>query len=246
MRPWLAAWTAWRRPGVQRDSAGKIVGWSGFGNLSAYSARLVLQSVSDVTPQEIDYSKAASVTKSDIMQLPNPGAGLAGDPVDAAHAAAKAFGVGNQAGDQIERAAAAFGKKNEHNGVIVNFRIANEVPKNEGAKGTQDSPDGVLYNCTFNMDRLMGDALSRAIVHSGTLVAEIRNPQPEMQGDGLYEMEFRAWATTSFSAVAMAQKTLTVYGGILLFNSAWGPDERSAKLGDALKALLVGEGLTVQ
>jgi hypothetical protein len=59
-------------------------------------------------------------------------------------------------------------------------------------------------------------------------------------------MEYRAWATTSFDAVATGQKTLTIYGGILLFNSAWGPDERSAKLGDALKTLLAGEGLTAQ
>jgi hypothetical protein len=234
------------KAGVQRDGAGKIVGWSGFGNLSAYSARLVLQSVSDVTPQEIDYSKAAAITKSDLMEIPTPGAGPAPDPVETAHSAARAFGAGNPAGDQIERAAAAFGKPNEHNGVVVSFKTANEVPKNEGAKGTQDSPDGVLYNCTFNMDRLPGDALAKATVHSGSLVAGIRNPTAEMQGDGLYEMEYRAWATVSFAAVATAQKTLTIYGGILLFNSAWGSDERSAKLGDALKTALAGEGLTAQ
>jgi hypothetical protein len=234
------------KAGVRRDGAGKIVGWSGFGNVSAYSARLVLQSVSDVVPQEIDYSKAAAITKSDVMEIPNPGAGPAPDPVDLAHAAAKAFGAGNPAGDQIERAAAAFGKPSEHNGVMVSFKTANEVPKNEGAKGSQDSPDGVLYNCFFNQDRLPGDALSRAIVHNGTLVAEVRNPTSEMQGDGLYEMEYRAWATTSFSGVAMGQKTLTIYGGVLLFNSAWVGDERTTKLGDALKTLLAGEGLTAQ
>ncbi len=234
------------KAGVNRNSAGKIVGWSGFGNLSAYSARLVLQSVSDVTPQEIDYSKAAATTKADVVELPGPGAGPAPDPVANAHTAAKAFGSGNPAGDQIERAAAAFGKPNEHNGVVISFKPANEVPKLEGAKGGQDSPDGVLYNCTFNQDRLPGDALSRAIVHSGTLVAAIRNPTPETQGDGLYEMEYRAWATTSFSAVAAAQKTLTVYGGIVLFNSAWTGEERASLLGDALKNVLTYEGLTAQ
>jgi len=234
------------KAGVQRDSAGKIVGWSGFGNLSAYSARLVLQSVSDVTPKEIDYSKAAAATKADTVELPGPGTGPAPDPIVTAHAAAKAFGAGNPAGDQIERAASAFPKPNEHNGVVISSKTVNEVPKGEGAKGTQDSPDGVLYNCSFNQDRLPGDALARAMVHSGTLVAEIRNPTQDMQGDGLYEMEYRAWATTSFDTVAMAQKTLTIYGGILLFNSAWAPEERTAKLGDALKEAISGEGLTAQ
>jgi len=51
--------------GVRRDAAGKIVGVSGFGNLNLYKARLVLQSVSDVTPKEIDYSKTLAVTKED-------------------------------------------------------------------------------------------------------------------------------------------------------------------------------------
>ena len=51
--------------GVRRDAAGKIVGVSGFGNLNGYKARLVLQSVSEVTPQEADYTKSDAITKSD-------------------------------------------------------------------------------------------------------------------------------------------------------------------------------------
>lgn len=58
--------------GLKRDSAGKIVSISGFGNLNAYSARLVLESVSDVTAQEIDYSKAGALKPAQ----PNPGLAL--------------------------------------------------------------------------------------------------------------------------------------------------------------------------
>ena len=47
---------------LKRD-AGKIVGFGGFGNMNAYPARLVLQSVSNVTSKEIDYSKAEAITK---------------------------------------------------------------------------------------------------------------------------------------------------------------------------------------
>jgi hypothetical protein len=225
------------KAGVQRDSAGKIVSWSGFGNLSAYTARLVLQSVADVTPQEIDYSKAAAATKNDVLDLT-----ASGDPVAAAHQGAKAFGAGNAAGDQIERAAAAFGKP----GVIVITKTANEVPKLEGSKGSQDSPDGVLYNCSFNSDRLLGDSMSKAIVHQGTLIASVRSPLSNTENDGLFEMEYRAWATTSFSAVATAQKTLTIYGGYIVWNNAWPVADRAKLLDEALKGALAGEGLVMQ
>ena len=229
------------KAGLHRDSAGKVLDWSGFGNLSAYSARLVLQSVSEVTPQEIDYSKALAATKGDFLDT-----SVSGDPVLAAHLGAKAFGAGNPAGDQIEKAAAAFGKKGEENGVSIVSRIANEVPRAEGTKGAQESSDGVLFNCTFNRDRLQGDALTRAIVHSGALVGELRNPLPGTENDGLFEMEYRAWATTSFSAVAVGQKTMAISGGYVLWNMAWPPAERTKLLDEALKASLLGEGLTVQ
>lgn len=229
------------KAGVQRDSTGKIVGWSGFGNLSAYSARLVLQSVSDVTPQEIDYSKAAAASKGDFADTT-----VSGDPVAAAHMAAKMFGAGNPAGDQIERAAAAFGKAGDHNGVVVGFKIPNEVPKLEGSKSSLDSSDGVQFNCTLVQDRLLGDALTRAIVHTGSLVAQVRSPLPGTENDGLYENEYRAWATTSFSAVAASQKTLTIYGGFLLWNIAWPAADRTQLLDTTLKSALAGEGLTLQ
>src|ERR1019366_9226899 len=50
------------QPALRRDAAGKIVDIAGFGNLNAYPVRLVLQSVSDVAPHEIDYSKVAAIT----------------------------------------------------------------------------------------------------------------------------------------------------------------------------------------
>jgi hypothetical protein len=226
---------------VRRDSTGKIIGWTGFGNLNAYSARLVLQSVSDVAPEAIDYSKAAAATKGDFADP-----SVSGDPVAAAHMGAKVFGAGNPAGDQIERAAAVFGKPNEKNGVVIGFGISSEVPKNEGMKSDQDSPDGVIYNCTFYSDRLKGDAMTRAIVHTGTLVAQLRNPLPGTENDGLFELEYRAWGVTSFSAVAINQKTLTTYGGHVLWNNAWPPADRTKMLDDALKSALAGEGLSMQ
>ena len=46
--------------GLTRDSGGTVTGISGFGNLNRYSARLVLQSVSEISSQEIDYAKGGT------------------------------------------------------------------------------------------------------------------------------------------------------------------------------------------
>jgi hypothetical protein len=224
------------KSGVTRDASGKIVNWSGFGNLSAYRSRLVLQSVSDVTPQELDYSKAAAETKADFTSVM-----ATQDAVVSALAAAKAFGAGNPAGAQIQRAADVFPKPHEPNGINIIFGAGNEVPKKEGSKGTAESSDGILYNCIFNFDRLQGEALNRATVHSGALVASIRNPLPEEKLDGLYEMEYRAWTATIFQAVIVGQKTLTTNGGYVMWDSAWPSDSRVKMLDEEVKSYIGDE-----
>ena len=202
--------------GLTRDKTGKIVGISGFGNLNAYSARLVLQSVSEVTPQEIDYSKVASIIKAD-PTLDSGGS----KPVAEAHKAATAFGPGNPLGNQIERAANAFGKEGDNNGVEIAFGGVNEASARSEQKGERNSPDGVLFNCIFDSSRLKGDALSRAIVHMGQHVADLRSPAAGAENAHLYELEFQAWGTTTFSAIGGRQKTFTLPGGYLVWNADW-------------------------
>lgn len=219
--------------GLVRDSAGKYVGLSGFGNLNRYTARLVLQSVSDVSPVEIDYSKAAALTKSD-SQRESPG----GDPVAAAHQIARAFGPGSKAAEQVERSAAAFGKEGDDNGVEVGFGNPNEVPKNDEIKGESNSPDGLLFNCTFDMDRLKGDALTRAISHFGTHVADIRESKSSAPEEDPYQLEYRAWLTTVLSAVGSRQKTLTIPGGYLAWDEAWPPADRNRMADEAISKFL--------
>src|SRR5262249_24799856 len=143
--------------GVVRDGSGKIVGVHGYGNLNLYQARLVLQTVSDISAHEIDYSKVINATKGDSTRESS-----GGDPVAAAHQAARAFDANSQAAKQVERAAAAYGNPGDDNGVEVGFGIPNELSRSDGLKGTSDSPDGLLLNCTFDMDRLKGEALARA------------------------------------------------------------------------------------
>jgi len=219
-----------KEAGVVRDASGKLTGVNGFGNLNLYRARLVLQGVSDVTPHEIDYSKVSSATKDD-----SPRDSASGDPVATAHQAAHAFGPDSPAGKQVERAAAAYGKEGEDNGVQVGFGTANEVSKSDGAKGDKDSPDGLLLYCTFDMDRLKGDALARAIAHIGTHVADLRD---RSSSSAAYDLEYRAWQTTVLNAVAFQQKTLTAPGGYLLWNAAWPASDRSKMVDDGIANLL--------
>jgi hypothetical protein len=219
-----------KETGVIRDEAGKFVAANGFGNMNRYRARLVLQSVADVTGQEIDYKKSAVATKDD-----NARESSGGDPVAAAHQTARAFSAGNPAAEQVEQAAAAYGKPGEDNGVVIGFGISNEIPQNDGGKGDRNSPDGLLLNCSFDMDRLKGDALVRAISHIGTHIADIRGSRSSLNP---FQAEQHAWQTTVLSAVASGQKTLTLAGGYVVWNSAWAPADRNKMMDEAISSFL--------
>ena len=222
-----------KQAGIVRDSSGRPIGVNGFGNLNLYRARLVVQSVSDISSSEIDYSAVRLAAKG---ETPHESAG--GDPVAAAHQAARAFNPGSQAAKQVERAAAAYGEPGEDNGVEVGFGISNEVSKGDGLKGSNDSPDGLLFNCTFDADRLKGEALSWAIAHVGTHIADLRDPHLNVAEANAYELESRAWQTTVLSAVATQQKTLAAPGGYLMWNSAWPTADRSKMVDEGIAAFL--------
>lgn len=210
-----------KEAGVVRDKDGKFVAVNGFGNLNRYTTRLVLQSVSEVSPQEIDYSKNAVPGKSDSQESQGV------DPVAAAHQTASAFPANSTAANQVERAAAAFGKEGDDNGVEVGFGSANEVSKGEGGKGNHNSPDGLLFNCVFDADRLKGEALTITISHIGTHIADIRDPHQASNGHNFLQLEDRAWETSVLTAIGNRKKTLTLPGGYLVWNAAWPEADRS-------------------
>jgi hypothetical protein len=220
-------------PALQRDASGKISAISGFGNLNAWSTRLVLQSVSDIAPHEIDYSKVTAITKSEA----NTEAG--GDSTAAVHTFAKAFGANNALGNQVERAAAAFGKPGDDNGVNVGFSGMNEASPRLEQKSDHASPDGVLYHCTFDSNRLKGNAMAFAVAHVGEHIADLRDTQNAPAT--LYSLENRAWVTTALAAVGARQKTLTTPGGYMIWNAAWPPADINKLSSDALGEFLKNE-----
>jgi hypothetical protein len=223
---------------LQIDKAGKIVSIGGFGNLNAYSARLVLQSVSDVSTQEIDYSKSAAVTKGETLTD-----AAVTDPVAEAHKVAAVFGAGNALGARIERASAAFGKENDHNGVMLSFGNGNQATAKDEGKADQDSPDGILYNCKMNMDRLKGSALSIAIAYAGTAIADLRDPQKAAGYAGTYDVAYYAWQTAALGAIGNRLKTLTLPGGYIIWNRGWAAADQDSSLDNGINGFLVGEEL---
>jgi len=227
---------------IKRDASNKIVGFGGFGNMNAYPARLVLESVSDVSPKEIDYSKTDAITKGDSALTPPPGAGGGGefdDPYATAERIAAHVGD-NPAGQQAQKAIAQFPKNKEQNGVSVMHGVGNEVPPDQG---TKDSPDGVLYNCVANPDRLQGKAMVFALFHIGQHVADLRSPKPDAADAPLLINENDAWVVTSIGAIVGGQKYLTLPGGYLFWNAAWPAAQRDDMMESALKDYLSNEAL---
>ena len=244
---------------VKRDASGKIVGLGGFGNMNAYPARLVLESVSNVTPKEIDYSKTDAITKGDATSDNAAYVNSMGGGADASRAQA-GFGGGPDIDDPFaasmriashmaapfadmgQKAVAVFPKSSkEQNGVSVVFGVGNEVtPEEPGAK---DSPDGILYNCALYRDHLHGTAIVMALFHVGQHVVDLRSPKAGSEDAPLYINENDAWVVTSVAAIVGGQKYLTLPGGYLFWNIAWTPDERNDKMEGALKDFLSNEAL---
>jgi hypothetical protein len=206
--------------GLIRDSSGKVTGLGGFGNLNRYNARLVLQSVSEISSQEIDYAKGGAAASDDTAS------------------ASRSFTPGAPTADQVKRAADAFGAPGTDNGVSVGFSGANEIPKDDTAKASANSPDGLLFNVTFDGERLKGPAMEVAMSHVGTHIADIRSPQIEISNLSVYGAEFRAWQTSVLSAAAAKVKTLTLPGGYVIYSQSGANSDLGKNAYDGISGFL--------
>jgi hypothetical protein len=251
---------------LKRDAAGKIVGFGGFGNMNVYPARLVLESVADVTPKEIDYSKNDSETQGATTggngaDTYGGGAGCGGagctatgggngidlnGAIAAAQKAATALTDGPPKEAAI-RASAVYGKGGDHStGVFAANGLSNEASPQNEELGTKDSPDGVLFNCTFNSDRLQGDSLTKAVMHMGEHVSELRSPAAGNEAAPPYALESDGWVVTAVSAVVSGQKFLSLPGGYVIWDINWPAADRNTKMADSLKEFLVNEAMLSQ
>jgi hypothetical protein len=227
---------------VRREN-GKIVSLGGFGNANAYTARLVIQSVADVTPKEIDYSRIDSITKQERSQMqPQPEQASYSDPLSTAQKLAGGLAPSPMT-TQIQKDINVLGKPKESNGVVVGFSPVNEISAGADAPAAKDSPDGVQYNCMFNRDRLPDQELSMALLHLAQHISDIRDPQPGDDDAPLYIEENNAWAVTATMAVAAGEKYLTLPGGYLMWDASWPDADKVNNMVTALDDFLGKESL---
>lgn len=231
---------------VQRDAKGKITGLGGFGNLNAYPARLVLESVTDVAPKEIDYSASnAAVKKAESASSGGP-AGVQdqsdSDPIATAQKLTARM-AGSPIGTQMQTDVALLPKDKQQNGVNLMYGPVDEVSPTEGTPTATDTPDGVVFNCTFNRDRLPGVELSMALMHAAQEVSDTRNPSAGNEAAPPYILESNAWAVTASMAVANGEKFLILPGGYVLWNSTWADGDKVNNMTAALNDYLTKEAM---
>ncbi len=222
---------------LKRDASGKLIGFGGFGNMNAYPARLVLQSVSSPEKKEVDFSDSDKTMQN---AQPEQYAGDSGHDPIAAVQKTTAAGGDDPGSAAAKKDALAYGKPGEQNGVNVNFSAANEASSE--AVGTLDSPDGVIYNCTFNMDRLHGNALSVALVHMGQHINDLRSMTSDEYAPA-YGLEYNAWVVTLSTAVNAGYRYVTLPGGAVFFAISWPAADRTSKMDAALTSFLSKEAL---
>jgi hypothetical protein len=227
---------------VHREK-GKIVGLGGFGNANAYAARLVIQSVSDVTPKEIDYSRIDSITRQESSQPPAQRQQTqSSDPLSAAQKLAGSLAP-SPVTTQIQKDIDLLGKHKESNGVVIGFGAMDEASASADSPAAKDTPDGVQYNCTFNRDRLPDQELSMALLHLAQHISDIRDPQPGNDDEPLYIAENNAWAVTATMAVAAGERFLTLPGGYLMWDASWPDADKVDNMVSALDDFLSKEAL---
>lgn len=221
---------------LKRDTSGHIVEIGGFGHLNMYKTRLVLQSVTGVTAKEIDYAfKLRGVTTE---ALDNDGPA---DAISGMKQAEKNFGATTPSGALIRRAIDAFGKPGDDNGVMVSPGWTNEANAKREGVSTSSSPDGVLYYCLFDMNRLKGVSLSVAIAFDGAMIADMRSSDARVASASVYELEARAYNVELMTAVAFGAKAFVLPGGTVYWNNAWPANDRGTNLQNAIFSYLADQ-----
>jgi hypothetical protein len=228
-------------PSLKRDKDGKITDFGGFGNMNAYPARLVLQSVSEITPKEVDFSKQDEAYKGERGGFGGPPQSGMFDAVAAAQALAGGM-AGMPAGDTVKKDVAMFPKSGDHNGVVISYNPTNELPKEEVS--TKDAPDGVQYNLFMNLDRLDTEGQKLTIIHAGHHIADLKTPAPGSEGAPMFVGEYNAWTMTVLGAAMDNQKTLGLPGGYLAWNGTWPQGERNDNIDKGLRDFLTASGLS--
>ena len=149
---------------------------------NAYPARLVLESVADVTPKPVDYSASDAILKKDKTSQGPDNNRESGpteeDPISDAQKLAAGL-AGSPVVTQIQADLTLLPQGKKPGEINISYGRSNEVSANDRAPSAADSSDGVLYNCTFDRDRLSEPALTLALMHMAQHAADARTVRPQ-------------------------------------------------------------------
>ena len=228
---------------IVHDGTGKIASFGGFGNMNAYPARLVLQSVSDLAPNEINYDKTDETTKNE-PPMGGQNRDHIEDPVDATRRSFLLVG-GNANGKKVQQDIELFGargaEKPEITGVNLVWGIANEADDN--APSSITTPDGLLFTVSINPARIEGYAQIRTLVHMGQHVSDLRTLIAANADAPLYVLEYNDWTLTAISATYNGQRSITLSGAFLLWETEWPAKGRGPLVDSAINSYLNMAGL---
>ncbi len=199
------------RTGARYSSA------AGFGTLNRYRARLVLESVSNVTEKSNDFQPASA-------ELEAVRHTLSGDPFKIANRLPEAFLNGTAVYGQVRRAAVVYGAPGaEPSGIMVSYGPPNEDTEAEDLAAAASAPGGLLIHVTLDRARLPMDALVYAVFYAGAIAADLREPgEPSAH----LQLEQHALETTLLAAVAGHAKNLVLPSAAVLWNDEWAPADR--------------------
>jgi hypothetical protein len=98
----------------------------------------------------------------------------------------------------------------------------------------------VLYDCTFNIDRLLKNTQALTVYHVGQHINDLRATEANEVAT-VFTLENNAWVITAAGAARVGEQFLTLPGGNLFMSSTWTPAERDGKMEDALTDFLTKE-----
>ena len=223
---------------MDRDANGNITGLGGFGNGNAYPARLMIQSVSGVTKQPVDYSKAeASVKGKQARGTEQQMHAPTGDPMQQL----QKLVAGMQPGEittQIQKDLALLPKAKERsaNGVTIVYGETNEPGPRTAS--TQDGAKGVIATCSINRGKLDTIGQEMALMYAAQQVEDGVDPPPSNYNAPLYIKENNAWAVAGTIAVSSGEKALILPGGYVMWNSQWPAANQSDNMMSGLNDFL--------
>ena len=76
--------------------------------------------------------------------------------------------------------------------------------------------------------------MGEAMAHTGTHIADLRESP---MGRNLFQLESRAWGVTVMSAISSKEKTLTLPGGYVAWNSKWTEVDQQKQLPEIIERI---------